>query len=74
MGKLKNFTILDKDDFIDCLVYAILKGGISLSSLGISIRLIYNLLGEDFDEVLSKLKIDMYFADLEAAYGFLINY
>lgn len=45
IGKLKNITILDKDDFIDCLVYAILKGGISLSSLAISLRLIHTLLG-----------------------------
>lgn len=36
--------------------------------------MVYYLLGEEVDQVLSKLKVDIHLADLQAAYGFLVDY
>lgn len=29
-GEIKNITVLDKDDFVDCLIYCVVKGDICL--------------------------------------------
>lgn len=70
-GRLKQIKVLDKDDFIDCLVYCMFKGDISFSSLQATIKYFYYLFGDSVNVVLSKFRCDAYLADLEAASGFL---
>lgn len=64
--------MLDKDDFVDCLVYCVVKGDISLEDLGASIKYFYYILGADANYILSKFRCDPYLADLEAVYDFLV--
>jgi hypothetical protein len=73
-GVISKNRILDKDDFVDCLVYCAVKGDISLESLGISIKYFYHILGTEVNAVLSKFKSDPYLADLEATYNYLLGY
>lgn len=63
-GELKEIKVLDKDDFVDCLVYCVVRGDISLEKLGVSIKYFHYLLGSDAQTVLSKFRCDPYLADL----------
>lgn len=70
-GELKEIKVLDKDDFVDCLIYCIVRGDISLEKLGLSIKYLYYVLGTDVHNILSKFRCDPYLADLEAVFDFL---
>ncbi len=62
---------MDKDDFVDCLIYCIVKSDISLEKLGLSIKFFYYMLAADAEIILSTFRCDPYLADLEAVYDFL---
>lgn len=48
--------LLEVDDFLDCLVYCIVKAEISIEDFGISLKYLNAILGEDKQTVLSKFK------------------
>lgn len=58
----------EKDDIIDCMIYCIVKGGIT--GLACSLRAMALLLGKD-SELLSKRGVDSYRADLQGAVQYL---
>ena len=66
--------MLDKDDFIDCLVYCIVRGNISLIDLKASIKYFYFMFGVSTNIILPKFRCDAYLADLEAVNDFLENH
>lgn len=72
-GQINGIKILDKDDFVDCLVYCVIRGNISLMKLGLSIKYFYYVLGPDASNLLSKFRCDPYLADLEAVFDFLTS-
>lgn len=48
--------LLEVDDYLDCLVYCIVKNDISIENLGTSLKYLNAILGEDKQIVLSKFK------------------
>lgn len=74
-GHLKNYKVLDKDDFISCLIYCVVTSdAIQFDGLGVSIKYLHSVLGVDFSTVLSKFACDSYLADLEAVFGYLLQW
>ena len=72
--KLKEHKILDKDDFIGCLIYSVIKGEIPLDELGASVKMFRSLLDDECSNILSKWGCDSYLSDLESVYDYLVNW
>ena len=72
-GELKTITVLDKDDFVDCLIYCVVKGDICLQDLGVSLKYFIYIVGADCENILSKFRCDPYFADLEGVFDYLVE-
>ena len=62
---------MDKDDFIGCFIYCVIRGEIDFERFGLSIKCFSFILGTDFSEILSKYGNDSYLADLEMAFDYL---
>lgn len=70
-GELKRVKVLEKDDFIGCLIYCVAKGIISLRKLGVSLKYFNYIFDDNINSIMSAFNCGPCLTDLEAAFDYL---